>query len=72
MVSSDASGEAEVAASGRILEPAEVADAVVDAIQANRFLVLPHPEVHGFEERKVADRDRWLAGMRRLRARFGG
>jgi NAD(P)-dependent dehydrogenase (short-subunit alcohol dehydrogenase family) len=72
MVSSDARGEAEVAASGRILEPTEVADAVVEAIQANRFLVLPHPEVHGFEERKVADRDRWLVGMRRLLARFSG
>jgi NAD(P)-dependent dehydrogenase (short-subunit alcohol dehydrogenase family) len=72
MVTGDASGEAEVAASGRILDPQEVADAVVDAIQANRFLVLPHPEVHGFEERKVADRDRWLAGMRRLRARITG
>ena len=72
MVTSDAGGEAEVAASGRILDPAEVADAVVAAIQANRFLVLPHPEVHGFEEMKVADRDRWLAGMRRLRARISG
>ncbi len=72
MVSSDARGEAEVAASGHILDPPEVADAVVEAIQANRFLVLPHPEVHGFEESKVADRDRWLAGMRRLRARLSG
>jgi NAD(P)-dependent dehydrogenase (short-subunit alcohol dehydrogenase family) len=70
MVSGDPSGEAEVAASGRILEPSEVADAVVDAIQANRFLVLPHPEVHEFEVMKVADRDRWLAGMRRLLARI--
>lgn len=71
MVSADAGGEAEVVASGRILEPAEVADAVLDAIQANRFLVLPHPEVHEFEQMKVADRDRWLAGMRRLLARIG-
>ena len=70
MVSTDAGGEAEVVASGRILEPAEVADAVLDAIQANRFLVLPHPEVHEFEQMKVADRDRWLAGMRRLLARI--
>jgi NAD(P)-dependent dehydrogenase (short-subunit alcohol dehydrogenase family) len=70
MVSGDPSGEAEVAASGRIIEPPEVADAVLEAIQANRFLVLPHPEVHGFEQQKVADRDRWLAGMRRLRARI--
>jgi short-subunit dehydrogenase len=72
MVSDDASGEAEVAASGRILEPAEVADAVVEAMRANRFLVLPHPEVHEFEVMKVADRDRWLAGMRRLLARLSG
>jgi NAD(P)-dependent dehydrogenase (short-subunit alcohol dehydrogenase family) len=70
MVSSDPRAEAEVAASGRILEPAEVADAVIDAIRSDRFLVLPHPEVHAFEERKVADRDRWLAGMRRLLARM--
>jgi NAD(P)-dependent dehydrogenase (short-subunit alcohol dehydrogenase family) len=70
MVSADAGGEAEVAASGHILEPPEVADAVIEAIQADRFLVLPHPEVHEFEQMKVADRDRWLAGMRRLLARI--
>jgi hypothetical protein len=70
MVSADARGEAEAAASGRILEPAQVAEAVIEAIQANRFLVLPHPEVHEFEQMKVADRDRWLAGMRRLLARI--
>ncbi|MHB1536270.1 MAG: SDR family oxidoreductase, partial [Acidimicrobiales bacterium] len=69
MVTSDPRGEAEVAESGRILEPAEVAEAVLDAISANRFLVLPHPEVHGYEQAKVADRDHWLAGMRRLKAR---
>jgi NAD(P)-dependent dehydrogenase (short-subunit alcohol dehydrogenase family) len=72
LLAGDPRSEAEVAASGRVLEPSEVADAVVDAIRANRFLVLPHPEVHQFEERKVADRDRWLAGMRRLLARING
>ena len=36
-----------------------------------RFLVLPHPEVAEFERRRAADRDRWLAGMRRLRRRLG-
>jgi NAD(P)-dependent dehydrogenase (short-subunit alcohol dehydrogenase family) len=68
MVTGDPRGEAEVASSGRILEPDEVADAVLEALRANRFLVLPHPEVHGYEQRKVDDRDRWLAGMRRLLA----
>jgi hypothetical protein len=47
-----------------------VADAVVEAVRANHFLVLPHPEVHGYEQSKVEDRDRWLAGMRRLLARI--
>lgn len=70
MVAGNARGVAELVASGQLLEPSEVADAVLDAIRANRFLVLPHPEVHGFEEKKVADRDRWLAGMRRLLARI--
>jgi NAD(P)-dependent dehydrogenase (short-subunit alcohol dehydrogenase family) len=70
MVAGNARGAAELAASGGLLEPSEVADAVVDAIRANRFLVLPHPEVHAYEEKKVADRDRWLAGMRRLLTRI--
>ncbi|MGI8492980.1 MAG: SDR family oxidoreductase, partial [Acidimicrobiales bacterium] len=60
MVSADPRGESEVAASGRILEPSEVAEAVVDAVRTNRFLVLPHPEVHAYEQRKAADRNRWL------------
>jgi NAD(P)-dependent dehydrogenase (short-subunit alcohol dehydrogenase family) len=69
MVTGDPRGEKEVASSGRILEPDEVAAAVVEAVRANRFLVLPHPEVHDYEKLKVEDRDRWLAGMRRLLAR---
>lgn len=61
-----------VKASGNVLEPDQVADIVHDAIVAERFLILPHPEVHTFETRKVEDRDRWLAGMRRLQARIIG
>jgi NAD(P)-dependent dehydrogenase (short-subunit alcohol dehydrogenase family) len=58
--------QSELEASGAILEPEVVADEVVAAVKADRFLVLPHPEVQGYEQAKVADRDRWLAGMRRL------
>ena len=46
----------------------DVAAKVMEAIEAERFLILPHPEVAEYERRKVADRDRWLGGMRRLRA----
>jgi NAD(P)-dependent dehydrogenase (short-subunit alcohol dehydrogenase family) len=55
-----------VAAAGKILEPSEVAAAVVDGLEAERFLILPHPEVAEFVRRKAADPDRWLAGLRRL------
>ncbi len=52
-----------------VLDPADVAQAVVDGINAERFLVLPHPEVLEFFRHKAADYDRWLRGMRRLQAR---
>jgi NAD(P)-dependent dehydrogenase (short-subunit alcohol dehydrogenase family) len=53
-----------------MLSPEAVADAVMDGLRADRFLILPHPEVAQYERRKVDDRERWLAGMRRLQARF--
>lgn len=57
-----------VSAAGAIIEPEQVADVVVDALRDERFLVLPHPEVLTFFQRKGSDYDRWLAGMRRLQA----
>ena len=61
-----------VRASGEVLEPEQVAEVVAAAIEAERFLILPHPQVADFETRKTADRDRWLAGMRKLQARIVG
>lgn len=61
-----------VKAAGRVLEPEEVADVVVEGLRAERFLILPHPEVLTFFQRKSADYDRWLAGMRRLQAALEG
>ncbi|MBS1827708.1 MAG: SDR family oxidoreductase [Acidobacteria bacterium] len=45
----------------------EVAEAVVRGLEAEEFLVLPHPEVRTYFQRKAGDYDRWLRGMRRLR-----
>jgi NAD(P)-dependent dehydrogenase (short-subunit alcohol dehydrogenase family) len=53
-----------------MLSPEAVADAVIEGLREGRFLILPHPEVAEYERRKVDDRERWLAGMRRLQARF--
>ncbi|MEA2303157.1 MAG: hypothetical protein QOH43_437 [Solirubrobacteraceae bacterium] len=61
-----------VEAAGAVLEPEQVADSVVDAMRDERFLVLPHPEVLTFFQRKGTDYDRWLAGMRRLQAGVAG
>jgi NAD(P)-dependent dehydrogenase (short-subunit alcohol dehydrogenase family) len=54
------------------LAPEAVAAEVMNAIREERFLVLPHPEVLTFLQRKTADCDRWLRGMRRLRAQVMG
>ena len=50
------------------LEPEAVADVVLQGIHDERFLILPHPEVAEYFRRKAEDYDRWLRGMRRLRA----
>jgi NAD(P)-dependent dehydrogenase (short-subunit alcohol dehydrogenase family) len=55
-----------------MLEPETVADAVVAGLDAESFLILPHPEVLEYFRRKASDYERWLNGMRRLQARFGG
>lgn len=51
---------------GLAMSPDEVAEAVVEGVRDERFLILPHPEVADFMDRKASDRDRWLAGMSRL------
>jgi NAD(P)-dependent dehydrogenase (short-subunit alcohol dehydrogenase family) len=52
------------------IEPAQVADAVVEGLRAETFLILPHPEVKTYFERKATDYDRWIRGMRRLQQRI--
>jgi NAD(P)-dependent dehydrogenase (short-subunit alcohol dehydrogenase family) len=46
----------------------QVADSVIEGLEAEKFLILPHPEVAEYFRRKANDHDRWLRGMRRLRA----
>jgi NAD(P)-dependent dehydrogenase (short-subunit alcohol dehydrogenase family) len=52
-----------------MLEPEDVAETVVQGLRDERFLILPHPQVLDYLRRKTADYDRWLGGMRRLKAR---
>jgi NAD(P)-dependent dehydrogenase (short-subunit alcohol dehydrogenase family) len=55
----------DVASADGVLQPEDVAQVVVDALRAERFHVLPHPEVAEYVQRKGTDVDRWIAGMQR-------
>ena len=65
-----AKGGGGVAAVDGQMEPDQVADAVIQGLAEERFLILPHGEVHTYMERKVKDYDRWLGGMQRLKKRW--
>jgi NAD(P)-dependent dehydrogenase (short-subunit alcohol dehydrogenase family) len=51
---------------GGLLDPDEVADAVVAGIAEERFLILPHGDVAKHIAFKGAQPERWLEGMRGL------
>ncbi|MDA0681466.1 MAG: SDR family NAD(P)-dependent oxidoreductase [Proteobacteria bacterium] len=55
-----------------ILSAKQVADCIVDGIYEKTFLILPHPQVVNYVQRKASDRDRWITGMQRFRRRIGG
>jgi NAD(P)-dependent dehydrogenase (short-subunit alcohol dehydrogenase family) len=61
----DAAGAAALTAGG-LIEPEDVADAVVAGIAEERMLILPHENVAGFMALKGANPERWLKGMRRI------
>lgn len=53
-----------------ILPPEDVADRVAEGIAERRFLILPHPQVSTYFQRKASDHDRWIKGMQRFRRRL--
>ena len=55
-----------------ILSAEYVADCILAGIQQERFLVLPHPQVATYCQRKADDHDRWIKGMRRFRRTLTG
>ena len=68
---SEGSGRKSFLAEGALSADA-VAAIALQGLRDGRFLILPHDEVLTFWQRKTTDIERWLRGMRRLRAKVVG
>ncbi len=62
--------ESGVASIDGVLTPEAVAECVVETMAREEFLILPHPQVRDYMRFKTGDVDRWLGGMRKLRAKY--
>lgn len=67
-----AGNEGGVASIDGMIEPEAVAEACVKALDAEDFLILPHPEVLDYMRRKSSDYNRWIGGMRKLNRAYRG
>lgn len=65
MLDSVSGGAADMLKAGSI-SPEEVAECVIEGLAAERFLILPHPEVGTYFQNKAGDYERWLRGMRKM------
>lgn len=59
-----------VSEAGSVLEPDDVARLVLDSVDREDFLILPHPEVLDMFRMKGSDYERWLGGMRRYQSKL--
>lgn len=50
-----------------IMPAEEVADIIIDQALDGRFMILTHPNVETYIQRKAGDYDRWIGGMRKFR-----
>jgi len=55
--------------SGTLLSAREVAQSVLNGVEDDQFLILPHPQVADFSGSRASDHGRWIRGMQKLRAK---
>jgi NAD(P)-dependent dehydrogenase (short-subunit alcohol dehydrogenase family) len=68
----DGASATKAAAGDGMMEPEELADIVIEGLERELFLILTHPEVETYMQRKTADYDRWIKGMNRLQLSLAG
>jgi NAD(P)-dependent dehydrogenase (short-subunit alcohol dehydrogenase family) len=61
-----------VVAMDGMLSAEAVAEACAAAVEAEQFLILPHPEVADYFKNKAGNYERWIGGMQKLNAQFAG
>ena len=72
MTEADGELAIEVVKAMGMIKPEDVAEAVARGLADDSFLILPHPEVATYEQRRAGDRDRWISGMQKLQASLPG
>ena len=60
------------AASNGMIEPAELAETVVEELRKESFIILPHPIVLDYMRNKTNNYDRWIGGMNKLMRKITG
>jgi len=70
MMTGDGQSASKTLLAAGALEPEDVAETVVKALAGDSFLILPHPEVAEFYQRRATDPDRWLGGMNKIQRGF--
>jgi len=55
-----------------IMSAEEVADIIIDESRRGSFMILTHPQVATYFQRKANDHDRWIGGMQRFREKLQG
>ena len=62
--------EKDVAALDGMLEPDFLVKKIQEGIDKKQFLILPHPEVQNYIEKKSINYDKWISGMARLKQKI--